>query len=327
MPFGKRARGVTVAGALVFAASAAGLVASGQEAAAAQPIVVGSCATTIQGAPGTPLALSPSAVLAPVLNVVRAVPLVGPGLVSGVTQQVNAMGNIPLGALPGSDITVSGAQISAVSLPYIQQSINKVPLIGPVLGQIVAGVQGALTAGCGLVVDVTNAAAVPVQDGTQILADTSQQVFGQGPGPGSPAPGTPPNQGNPPQQAPNQPVTGSGLQGLDLSLYSPGLWDFGRAPMADYSTIPFAVPGMYSPSPGVRYGGSVPGYSPEFGILGGEDSQADQVQQAGRAEAMTPPAERKVAVPVLLAVLALTCVTAALVRIWVLRRVGGAARA
>jgi hypothetical protein len=325
MPFGTRARSVTVAAALVFAASAAGLVASSQEAAAAQPIVVGSCATTIQGEPGTPLALSPAAVLTPVLNVVRAVPLVGPGLVSGVTQQVNAMGNIPLGALPGADTTVSGAQISAVSLPYIQQAISKVPLIGPVLGQIVTGVQGALTAGCGLVVDVTNAAGGAVQDGTGVLADTSQQVFG--PGPGSPAPGSPPpNQSPPPQQTPNQPVQG-GMPGLDLTLYPNGLWDFGRAPMADYSSIPFAVPGMYAPSPGVRYGGSVPGYSPEFGILGGAESQADQVQQAGRAEAMTPPAGRKVAVPVLVAVLALSCVTAALVRTWVLRRAGASARA
>lgn len=327
MRLGTRARSVTVASALVFAATAAGLVASSHEADAAQPIVVGSCATTIQGAPGTLLALSPSAVLAPVLNVVRAVPLVGPGLVSGVTQQVNAMGNIPLGTLPGSDTTVTGGQISAVALPQIQTAISKVPLIGPVLGQIVTSVQSVLTAGCGLVVDVVNAASAPVQDGTDVLADTSEQVFGQGTGPGGPAPGSPPNQGTPPaQQAPNQPVLG-GISGLDFSLYSPGLWDLGRAPMADYSSIPFAVPGMYSPSPGVRYGGSVPGYSPEFGILGGEDSRADQVQQAGRAEAMTPPAGQKVPVPVLLAVLALSCVTAALVRTWVLRRAGVAAQA
>lgn len=315
--FSRRAKSATAAAALIFAATTAGLMASGQEAAAAQPIVVGSCATTIQGAPGTPLALSPSAVLAPVLNVVRAVPLVGPGLVSGVTQQVNAMGNIPLGALPGSDVTLSGGSIAGVAVPRIQDAINKVPLIGPVLGQIVTGVQGALAAGCQLTVDVVNAAAAPVQDGTAAVADTSQQVFGPSPGPGGP--GTPPSQGTPPGTQPsNQPVVG-GLNGIDLSLYSPGLWNLGRSPMADYSSIPFAVPGMYSPSPGVRYGGSVPGYSPEFGILGAEDP-ADQVQQAGRAESMATPAQAKVALPVLLAVLALSCVTAALVRTWVLRR-------
>ena len=118
--------------------------------------------------------------------------------------------------------------------------------------------------------------------------------------------------------APNQPPLG-GLPGMGLDLYQPGLWNFGRWPMADYSDIPFARAGLWAPSPGVRYGGGVPGYSPEFGIVG-DTPPDDGVSVAGRAEAIDPPVGQRVEFPVLLAVLALSCVTAALVRTWVLRR-------
>ncbi|MDQ3787266.1 MAG: hypothetical protein M3422_08490, partial [Actinomycetota bacterium] len=102
-------------------------------------------------------------------------------------------------------------------------------------------------------------------------------------------------------------------------LYQPGLWDFGRWPMADYSNIPFARAGLWAPAPGVRYGGGVPGYSPEFGIVG-DTPPDDGVDVAGRAEAIDPPTGQRVEFPVLLAVLVLSCVTAALVRTWVLRK-------
>jgi hypothetical protein len=87
--------------------------------------------------------------------------------------------------------------------------------------------------------------------------------------------------------------------------------------MADYSSIPFARPGLFAPSPGVLYGGSVAGYTPQFGILG-MDNQ-DGVQAAGHAEALSAPMGNKIALPILLAVFALSGVTAALVRTWVLR--------
>jgi hypothetical protein len=87
--------------------------------------------------------------------------------------------------------------------------------------------------------------------------------------------------------------------------------------MVDYSSIPFARPGLFAPSPGVRYGGSVSGYTPQFGIL---PSDPDGVQTAGHADALGTPSSTKIALPVLLAVFALSGVTAALVRTWVLRR-------
>ncbi len=102
--------------------------------------------------------------------------------------------------------------------------------------------------------------------------------------------------------------------GVDLSRF---MWS-GRSPMADYSSIPFARPGLFAPSPGVLYGGSVPGYTPQFGILGTDNR--DGVQAAGHAEALSAPAGDKIAFPVLLAVFALSGVTAALVRTWVLRK-------
>jgi hypothetical protein len=318
-----RVRGVVTTAALLLGVSVTGLVASGT-ASAAQPIVVGDCSTTVSGKPGTPLAMSPSAVLSPVLNVVRAVPLVGPGLAGQVKTRVTNMGNIPLGTLPSADTSISGGSIAAAAVPRIKSAIQSIPLIGPVLGQIVGGVQNVLASGCGIVVNVVNQAAAPVQDGTGAVADTSERVVGglipgaSNPGPGN---GTPPgNGGSGPGAgpgAPNQPPIG-GVGPGGWSLYPPGLGSLGRWPMAAYGSIPFAQSGLYSPAPGVRYGGSVPGYTPEFGILGTDDE--DGVQAAGRAEALTPPEGQTIALPVLLAVLALSVVTAALVRTWVLRR-------
>jgi len=327
-----RVRGAAGAAALVLAVCVTGLLGGGT-ASAAEPIVVGDCSTTVQGSPGQPLAMKPSAVLAPVLNVVRAVPLLGPGLAGQVSDRVSSMGNIPLGALPNADTTISGGQIAAAAVPQIRSAISSIPLIGPVLGQIIGGVQSALSSGCGIVVDVVNAVGAPVQEGTGAVADTSERVVGGilpggggGPGPGNPGSETPgggggPGGGNGPGTNvpnPNQPPLG-GVQPGEWSLYPPGLWSYGRWPMADYGSIPFARPGLFAPSPGIRYGGAVPGYTPEFGILG-TDKPGDGVQAAGRAEALTPPEGEKIAFPVLLAVLALSVVTAALVRSWVLRR-------
>lgn len=329
-----RVRGVVAAAALVLGISATGLLASGT-ASAAQPIVVGDCSTTVQGAPGTPLAMSPSAVLGPVMSVVNAVPLLGPGLADQIRARVSSMGNIPLGALPSADTTISGPTIAAAAVPRIRSAIQGIPLIGPVLGTVVSGVQSTLSSGCGIVVDVVNEVSEPVQDGAEAVGDTAEKVVGGvtgalpgggGGGPGGGGPGTEvPGGGNPGtgMPGPNQPPIG-GYQPGGWSLYEPGLWNFGRWPMANYGSVPFAQAGLYAPSPGVRYGGSVPGYTPEFGILG-TDNQGDGVQAAGRAEALTPPEGQKIALPVLLAVLALSVVTAALVRTWVLRRAPGIA--
>jgi hypothetical protein len=321
----RRVKSLISAAALLFAVSAMTLLAGSGTANAAQPIVIGSCAASIQGTPGQPVSLAPGAVLGIVTDAVRAVPILGPPIAGAANQAFAALPPIPIGAIPNGTSYITGGTIATA----VTTELKKIPLLGQVIGMVVSSVQGTLTQLCGVTVSGANAAAAPVQDGAKAVADASEAAVGQvlpgSPGGGTPGGGTGGHQGTPPgagggsgTPAPNSPVIG-GLSDLGLQLYQPGLWDFGRSPMADYSNIPFARPGMWAPSPGVRYGGSVPGYSPEFGIVG-DTPQDDGVSVAGRAEALSPPTSQRVEFPVLLAVLALSCVTASLVRTWVLRR-------
>lgn len=329
----RRVRGISAAIALLGACGVSLLAGSGT-ATAAEPIVVGDCSSSVQGAPGQPVSLAPAAVLGVVTDAVRAVPLLGPPLAGTANQVFAALPPIPIGALPNGTGYITGGTIATA----VVTEVKKIPLLGPVLGTVVTTVQSQLTALCGVTVTGVNGAAAQVQDGVGALADASEQATGglvptppgapqSPPGPGAPdSPGRPDDGGGPAgMPGPNQPPLGSGLPGPGFDLYQPGLWNFGRSPMADYSSIPFARPGLFAPSPGVRYGGGVPGYSPEFGILGADTPPDDGVSVAGRAEALTPPEGERIALPVLLAVLALSCVTAALVRTWVLRRAPSAA--
>jgi hypothetical protein len=160
---------------------------------------------------------------------------------------------------------------------------------------------------------------------------------GQQPNQQQPGPGSPGNPQSPPGSAPagGAPAGASGildasspvLGGLSSSPNFGGLtfnFSTGYAPMRDYSNIPMVNAGLYSPSPGVRYGDQLPGYAPQFGILGqnGTKSGNSGIQNAGRAEAL--PGGRGISdgvgMPVLIAVLLLSGVSAGLVRTWVLRR-------
>ncbi|MGB3437132.1 MAG: hypothetical protein WBA97_00150 [Actinophytocola sp.] len=326
----RRVRSLATAIVFVLTTSVAGLLAGSGTASAAEPIVIGSCAASIEGAPGQPVSLAPAAVLGIVTDAVRAVPLLGPPLAHAANQAFAALPPIPLGALPNGTGYITGGTIANA----VVAQLRKIPLLGPVLAAVVKTVQAVLSLGCGVTVKGVNAVAAPVQDGADAVADASENVTAKVieslPGlPGLPGPGGPggggggtnnpgPGGGTGGMPAPNQPPLG-GLPGVGLDLYQPGLWNFGRWPMADYSDIPFARPGLWAPAPGVRYGGGVPGYSPEFGIVG-DTPLDDGVSVAGRAEAITPPVGQRVEFPVLLAVLALSCVTAALVRTWVLRK-------
>jgi hypothetical protein len=321
----RRVKSFATAVALLFATSLT-LLAGGGTANAAEPIVIGNCATSVQGTPGQPVSLAPAAVLGIVTDAVRAVPILGPPLAASANQAFAALPPIPIGALPtGTGFITGGAIANAVVA-----ELKKIPLLGPVLAAVVTTVQGQLTQLCGVTVTGVNTAAAPVQDGAKAVADASEAAVAQATGQtgGTPgAPGSNPGTGGGGTSggstsggttAPTSPVLG-GLNNLGLQLYSGGLWDYGRSPMADYSNIPFARAGLWAPSPGVRYGGGVPGYSPEFGIVG-DTPPDDGISVAGRAEALSPPKSQRVEFPVLLAVLAMSGVTAALVRTWVLRR-------
>jgi hypothetical protein len=327
----RRVRSLATAIALVLSMSTAGLLAGSGTATAAEPIVIGSCAASIEGQPGQPVSLAPAAVLGVVTDAVRAVPILGPPLAAAARQAFAALPPIPIGALPNGTGYITGGTIANAVVAQLQ----KIPLLGPVLAAVVKTVQSVLTAGCGVTVKGVNTVAAPVQDGADAVADASENTTakvieslpglpgggGGNPGGGgteTPGPGGGTGGSGGGMPAPNQPPLG-GLPGVGLDLYQPGLWNFGRWPMADYSNIPFARAGLWAPSPGVRYGGGVPGYSPEFGIVG-DTPPDDGVSVAGRAEAIDPPAGQRVEFPLLLAVLMLSGVTAALVRTWVLRR-------
>jgi hypothetical protein len=194
-------------------------------------------------------------------------------------------------------------------------------------------------------------AAKALKDGvagtTNGLSDAANSLTGGGndrapqnpPGDGTkPAPENSPAAGRQPAQtggspagrsipAPNSPVLGGGM-GLPGFAGLPTNYGTGYAPMRDYSGIPMATAGLFAPSPGVRYGGQIPGYSPEFGILGesaGQQAPDDGVRNAGQAQALpgTGGTNGGASLPLLLAVLALSGVSAALVRTWVLRKTVG----
>src|SRR5689334_4005348 len=108
----RRVKGFAVALAVVFAGSTASLLAGSATAAAAPPIIIGSCATSVQGAPGQPVSLSPSAVLGVVVDAVRAVPLLGPPIAAGVGSAFAALPPIPIGALPTGTGYITGGTIA-----------------------------------------------------------------------------------------------------------------------------------------------------------------------------------------------------------------------
>ena len=171
---------VTAATLLALVSASVGAV----PATAAEPIVVGSCATSVQGTPGTPVSLSPNAVLQPVTDLVRAVPLLGPPLAEPFKQAFSQLKPIPIGAVQAGTTTISGATIANAVMAELQ----KLPLLGPILGTLDKTVRATLTSGCGVVVTDVNQVAAPVQDGSKAVADASQQAVGTATGetPGGP---------------------------------------------------------------------------------------------------------------------------------------------
>lgn len=311
---------LSVAATLLALTSVAGLA---SPAAAAEPIVIGDCAATVQGKPGQPIQLSAGAIASPVVEVVKRVPLLGPPLAGAVDTAVRALPPIPIGAVPdGKGGFITGGQIAN----GVVAALRKIPLLGPILGEVVKGVQQVLSGGCGVTVKTVNAVAAPVQDGAKNLpgGPTSPKPTpgnpGPGqPGPGQPGPGTPPpgTPGNPGQPAPGVPGTGTPIPDFQLPrLEGGGLYDYGRVPLYDYSGLPAATPGgLGALAPGDRYGQASPGAAGAYGL-----PEADGVASAGQARALPAEGAGRVAAPVLLAVLLLSMVTAALVRTWVLRR-------
>ncbi|AIG81158.1 Conserved putative secreted protein [Amycolatopsis japonica] len=239
--------------------------------------------------------------------------------------------------------------------------LGKTPLLGIPLNLGQAGsVSGVLTGTinallgtvCKVTVTVVNTVVAPVpvvgapaaEALNGAVAGTTQALTGGGakpapgtqPQPGKPAPGTP-GSGGPQTGGPGAPAQGGAPAGGIPAANSPLLpgtftpnfgglpWGIstGYAPMRDYSSIPMATAGLFSPSPGLRYGGQIPGYAPQFGIATENQAGNPDVQNAGQAEALPSVSDgftQDGKLPLLIAVLALSGVSAGLVRTWVLRR-------
>ena len=192
----------------------------------------------------------------------------------------------------------------------------------PVVGAPVAGAVDNTVAG------VTNGTTSTLQSAGAAVPGGKQQ---------QPAPQNPPSKGGSPQTGPNGgtapadqgapatiPASNSPVLGGDPATFDllPFGTSAGWAPMRDYSGIPYALAGLWAPSPGMRYGGQIPGYAPEVGALGqSSGGGAKAVQNAGQAESLAGNAQEPtpVGLPTLIAVLSLSGVSAALVRRWVLR--------
>ncbi|HWE92138.1 MAG TPA: hypothetical protein VG317_21925, partial [Pseudonocardiaceae bacterium] len=233
----------------------------GPSASAATPIVLGSCNTSVQGAPGTPVELAPSAVVG----------LLGPVLGSTLTGEFAALPPIPLGALPTGTGTITGGQIA--SAVNAQVSKLQLPLLGPILSTLTGGVQSALTSACQIGMDGINAAAGTVQSGAAAVASGAQQVVGgltgasgaggsgggasqSGPGSGGPAQASGPGGGssggaaNSSMPQSNSPVLGglpTNSYPMDTTasgLYQLLAYDLAESPSARYGGIPYATAGL-----------------------------------------------------------------------------------
>jgi hypothetical protein len=260
-----------------------------------------------------------------------------------------------------------GSTVTAKPGDRIQGTLLGLPVDLGIVGQattvLTATVGGLLNQVCKVTVQVVNTVVSPVPvvgaplasavnqgaDGLNTAAQGGLNTVNGGSKQASPQPGT--GGGNPQQQPPAQDGTGGAPQGgtpqgstpipdansplLPGFATSPVFGGFpfmtgtGYAPMRDYSGIPFATAGLFTPSPAIRYGSQIPGYAPQYGLTSPDSTSTgnSSVQTAGQAEAL-PSAQDGFTngsnLPLLLAVLALSGVSAGLVRTWVLRRMAAA---
>jgi hypothetical protein len=279
---------------------------------AASPIVVGDCNATVTGKPGTPISLDVGAALGQPKTLV-----------------------VPIGAIPqsGSKVINDATAVKNASS-------------GSLLSGLSGTVSGLLGQGCSVTAKTVNTAAKPVQKAAKPVTDAAKPVTKpvvegagkvvspdqQSPSPKPQTPGHKPSPGNPPSSShPGGGATSPAGRQLPtgvpagMPLYGQ-LGDYGTttSPASLYGTLPGAAPAGFTPPPDSKYGLNTPGYAPTFGKLGGPPQQGDEaVRRAGTAEAL--PGSQKnplndIGVPLLIGVIAISGVTAGLVRTWMLRK-------
>ncbi|MGQ0839539.1 hypothetical protein [Actinokineospora sp.] len=273
----------------VLAAGAVAALGPTPVSAAPLPYLAVDCGQDVRALRGQPVVLARIAVVGLVTKAVRETP--GLGLLRATALGVAfPLGlPIPVGEVPDGTVEVTGTQIADA----VAAAVRPLPEIAPAADAVAARVHELVAADCGMTLRAIN----PSKPGT-----------------GKPAPAPNPGAGGNPAISPNAQPVGGYTSPDQLALYDGAALAGTRAPR-DYGSIPFARAGLFVPSPDARYG-SVPGYAPEFGILGADGAD---VRAAGGAQALPANGSAQVALPIMLAVLALSVVTGALVRTWVLR--------
>ena len=275
-----------VAGALTVGCLS-GMAMSGVEAGAAEPLVATDCTALLTGASGQQVLMQPAAVLDPVLGALRPLDPLGL-LTNSVRQAWLEQAPLPLGTVSSGDLLIPGTAVADATV----QRLSTIPLVAPVLVPLTASVSSAVGSTCGVLV---------------------QQLRPQAPGagdrqpPGSTAPGTTPPSSSAPGGSAASTPSGGRLTAQENSG-SGATTTFGFADALPFGpTLNFGAPGSLPVPP---QGGAAPGAKPA-------DVVSTQ-RPTGTAEAL-PVTHDELSQPFLLATLALTLVSAQLVRTWVLR--------
>jgi hypothetical protein len=212
--------------------------------------------------------------------------------------------------------------VCKVTVNVVNTVVSPVPVVGaPLASAVNQGADGLNTAATGGLNTINGGKQQSPQPGT---GGNPQQPPSDGTG--APQGGTP--QGSTPIPDANSPLL-PGFASSPVFGGFPFSVGTGYAPMRDYGGIPFATAGLFTPSPAIRYGSQIPGYAPQYGLTGPDGTATGNsgVQTAGQAEAL-PSAQDGFTngsnLPLLIAVLALSGVSAGLVRTWVLRRMAAA---
>jgi hypothetical protein len=252
------------------------------QAAAAETVEAPTCSAVVDGAPGQEVVLAPQSVADTLAGVLAGLDPLGV-LTEPFRTAWNSSGPIHLGTISAGETEISGSQVADA----VAARLGEIPLLGPVLGQLMSTVRGVLDAVCGLLLrGVTPAApgspgapASPVQPGSPVTPPVPGS-FDQNPGSADligTARGT---------------VFGERLPGAFLSDTVSGL------NTASFSTAAVPRPGS---------------------VVATERSALARLPQAAGSASTLQAAPDPLSQPVLLAMLALTIVSAQLVRRLALR--------
>jgi len=289
-----RIRRATALGAAAFVL--AGSAALGSPGIAAAETKTVPCGSTVSAKPGD--------------TIKATTPLLGLPLDLGVVTKTTTV-------LTGTISKLLGT-LCSVTVQVVDTVVAPVPVVG-------APVAGAVDQGARSLNNAAQSVLGGQQSGTGGNPQQNPPAQGGGPNDGAPQGGTP--GGVMPIPGVNSPLL-PGAFSPDFGSLPFGL-STGYSPMRDYSGLPYATAGLFSPSPALRYGSQIPGYAPQYGLTNpdGTPSGSSGVQTAGEAQALPSVSDGLTTgsgLPLLIAVLALSGVSAGLVRTWVLRRMAAA---